>query len=76
LKECVTEFSAGKINNGVLSLINIRYMMFMVKDLSKCPDCKSQTETWKSTTIVSALLVTYGVQCMCIMLLYVSLRCH
>jgi hypothetical protein len=33
LKECVTEFSAGKINTGVLVLIKIRYMMFMLKDM-------------------------------------------
>ena len=33
LKECVTEFSAGKINADVLALIKVRYMMFMLKDL-------------------------------------------
>jgi hypothetical protein len=35
LKECGTEFSAGKINTGVLALIKICYMMFMLKDLFK-----------------------------------------
>lgn len=35
LKECVTEFSAGKINTGVLALIKIRYIMFILKDLFK-----------------------------------------